>query len=129
MRIQSAKRKTHAWSEDSGFTLIELLLVLLILGILVAIAVPSGLGFKDRANNSAAQANVRSAVSAVETYHADNGTYAGMDLNALRQIDASIKLSAVGSVSDTDYCIEAVVGGKVWSKAGPAAPISSGACP
>ena len=61
--------------EESGFTLIELLVVLLIIGILLAVAVPSYLGFKDRANRGAAQANVRSAVPAVEAYYADRGNY------------------------------------------------------
>jgi type IV pilus assembly protein PilA len=109
--------------EESGFTLIELLIVLVIIGILLAIAVPSYLGFKDRASKTAAQANVRSAIPAVEAYYADNGTYVGMTVPALKLIDAGIKVSVGATLTATHYCVYNTQGGFLYQKNGAAASI------
>jgi type IV pilus assembly protein PilA len=115
---------------QGGFTLIELLVVIIIIGILLAIAIPSYMKFRDRANKSAAQANVRASIPAVEAYYADNNTYAGMTLSFLQTTyDQGVKNIVIQSASTTTYCVQSTVGAEVWNKSGPGSDIVAGACP
>jgi prepilin-type N-terminal cleavage/methylation domain-containing protein len=114
-------------AREEGFTLIELLVVIVIIGILLAIAVPSYLGFKDRANQKAADADVRAAMPSAEAYYADNGSYNGISLAGLTAYDAGLKLDSVKIETDSrTYCIAKKVNGKEAHATRGFAPVASG---
>jgi prepilin-type N-terminal cleavage/methylation domain-containing protein len=147
--VASARRRLES---DDGFTLVELTIVLLILGILLTIAVPSYLTFKDNANKTAAKADVASAARSVISYGADNypnspndpdaaasttdNGYTNINLTYLAtKYDASIPTTpgapfvinpAGFTASATDFCLTASVGRWIAVQHGPGTTVQVG---
>ena len=104
-------------ASEQGFTLIELLVVIIIIGVLVAIAVPAYLTFSGNANKAAAQANVRSAIPAAEGYFkSNNSSYTGMTTAGLIAltpgIDPSLTTQVGGVTAGDSYCLQDTKSGK-----------------
>jgi prepilin-type N-terminal cleavage/methylation domain-containing protein len=139
---------------EEGFTLLELMIVLIVLGILLTIALPSYLAFQDKADKTAAQQDVAQAMRAVTAYANDNfpgsnadpdlptsndNGYYNISLAALAaRYDASIStvpaspyvLDPVdwngGLTSTTDFCLTATVGRWTAVQHGPGGTINVG---
>jgi type IV pilus assembly protein PilA len=101
------KLRQRAQSEK-GFTLIELLVVILIIGIPAAIALPAFLNQREKAQDSGAKSDVRTAQTAMETFYTDNQKYTGADKTKLIAIEPALANAqglTVTPSSDTAYTI------------------------
>jgi len=123
--------KLNKMKNRKGFTLIELMIVIAIIGILAAIAIPQFSAYRKRSYNSAAQSDLKNATTAQEAYFVDEQTYASAVASLVGTTfglytSQNVTLSVVAA-SNTGYTMKAYhsSGDKTWSIVGPGGSITS----
>jgi type IV pilus assembly protein PilA len=111
--------------DESGFTLIELMIVIAIIGILAAIAIPQFSSYRLRSFNSASNEDLRNAQTAQETYFVDARSYAN-NLSLLTGSRYGLFVSdrvtvTITSATSSGYIMSSYhsSGDKTWSISGP----------
>jgi type IV pilus assembly protein PilA len=100
--MQDTINRLRAKKQDEGFTLIELLVVVVIIGVLVAIAVPVYLNYRQGAADKSAQSDVRGAISAIEQFYTDNGNSYPISPTAAQTATFSLGTSTTARVTLSD---------------------------
>ncbi len=109
-------------NNDKGFTLIELMIVIAIIGILAAIAIPNFVSYRQRSYNSAAQSDLKNAMTTQEAYFVDEARYSsdsGRLVTAGYTASGDVDLFVSASVNGYTMTAYHTSGNTTWTVNGP----------
>ncbi len=124
LRTMKTRVARGRYGKDEGFTLIELMVVVLIIAILLAIAIPTFLGAQNKAKDRSAQSSLRNTVTVAKTANADKQDYAAVTLADLIAAEPSLSFVAKATTSgdpkvvSVDFNATNTFIAAAWSKAG-----------
>ncbi len=113
--------------KEGGFTLIEVMVVVLIIGVLLAIGVPTFLGARERAQDRSAQSSVRVAQSSALVVYTDDSDFTDANVRALRAAEPGFTWIN-GNAASTDEKRVSVAARSNGTEWGAAAMSDSGTC-
>ena len=116
--------KLSAKKDEKGFTLIELMIVIAIIGILAAIAIPQFNSYRKRAYNGSAMSDLKNAATAEEAYFVDHQIYGDQDNIALNTGE-NVTLTASGNADGYTIVSHHSAGDKTYTLTGPGGNITN----
>jgi len=126
-----ARRMKEAREDERGFTLIELLVVVIIIGILAAIAIPTFIAQRAKAESSAAKGNLRTAATAEQVAYTETGAYVAVGALGPYGFNVTGTTPAVTGgvlVDPKTYCLASTGGGESWKMTQTAGAPALGTC-